>query len=456
MKHFDLALQLAQQSIGRSQPNPRVGCVIVAANGHIIGCGSTQAPGQAHAEIMALRDAASRGASPAGSTVYVTLEPCSHHGRTPPCCDALIAAGVAKVVVALQDPNPLVGGRGLQRLRDAGIAVELLAPDSPVARAAYELNIGFMQRMRHGLPWVRLKTAGSLDGRSALPNGHSQWITGEAARADAQQWRARACAILTGIGTVLHDDPLLNLRMPQAESAALAAATPSDSPGCATWPDSASHTPLPVSAAQSHQPLRQPHLVVLDSQLRTPPSARLFGVPNRKVWICASQQLDQPIALHPASARADACCHARDGARNNAHSQESPPACQTASDHATSNAAPTAISRRAAALQAVGAEIIWLPANAQGRPELRALLQELARREVNELHVEAGAALNGALLQGGHVDEMLAYIAPLLLGPGRPLADLPELRDLAASARWQLRDAHPLGNDVRLRLRRAR
>ena len=259
---------------------------------------------------------------------------------------------------------------------------------------------------------------------------------------------ARACAILTGIGTVLHDDPLLNLRMPQAESAALAAATPPDSPGCATWPDSAPHTSLPASAAPLHQPLRQPHLVVLDSQLRTPPSARLFGVPNRKVWICASQQLDQPIALHPASARADACCHASDGARSNAHSQ-------TASGHATGNAAETAISRRAAALQAAGAEIIWLPANAQGRPELRALLQELARREVNELHVEAGAALNGALLQGGHVDEMLAYIAPLLLGPGRPLADLPELHDLSASARWQLRDAHPLGNDVRLRLRRA-
>ena len=390
MKHFDLALQLARRAIGLSGPNPRVGCVIVAANGHIIGQGSTQAPGQAHAEIMALRDAASRGASPAGSTVYVTLEPCSHHGRTPPCCDALVAAGVAKVVLALQDPNPLVSGRGLQRLRDAGIDVELLAPHSPVARAAHEINIGFMQRMQHGLPWVRLKTACSLDGRTALPNGRSQWITDEAARADVQQWRARACAILTGIGTVLRDDPLLNLRLSPAELAASGtAAMPTDQPP---------------------SPLRQPHLIVLDSQLRTPPTARLFSVPNRQVWLCA---------------------------------------CQAAAHHTTS------IAQRAATLQAAGAEIIWLPANTRGQPDLHALLQELAQREINELHVEAGATLNGALLQQGLVDEIVAYIAPLLLGPGMPLADLPELNDLAATPRWQLCEAQPLEQDVRLRLRQA-
>lgn len=404
MKHFELALQLARQAIGRSQPNPRVGCVIVAANGQIIGQGSTQAPGQPHAEIMALRDAASRGASTVGSTAYVTLEPCSHHGRTPPCCDALVAAGVAKVVVALQDPNPLVAGRGLQRLRDAGIEVELLAPDSPVARAAYELNIGFMQRMQHGRPWVRLKTASSLDGRTALPNGRSQWITGEAARADVQLWRARACAILTGVGTVLHDDPLLNLRLSPVGPAETASADVAAPASIAALPTAA--PPAPPACTQA---LRQPHLVVLDSQLRTPPSARLFSVPKRQVWLCASEPTDAQAA--------------------------------------------NAIKQRAAALQAAGAEIIWLPANMQGRPDLPALLQELARREINELHVEAGATLNGALLQQGLVDEIVTYIAPLLLGPGRPLADLPEQGHLADIARWQICEAQTLGQDLRLRLR---
>ena len=246
MEHFTLALQLAQQSTGWSSPNPRVGCVIVSANGQMIGSGYTQRPGQPHAEIMALHDVANRGASPAGSTVYVTLEPCSHYGRTPPCCDALISAGVAKVVVALQDPNPLVSGKGMERLRAAGIEVELLAPDSDIARAARELNIGFVHRMQHGRPWVRLKTATSLDGRTALPNGNSLWITDATARADVQHWRARACAILTGVGTVLADDPALDVRYV-------------DTP-------------------------RQPRLVVLDSQLRTPPTARLFEAAH-KVWI---------------------------------------------------------------------------------------------------------------------------------------------------------------------------
>ena len=386
MEHLSQALQLAQQSIGLSSPNPRVGCVLVAANGAVIGRGYTQRPGQAHAEIMALRDAASRGASPAGSTAYVTLEPCSHHGRTPPCCDALIAAGVARVVVALQDPNPRVAGQGLQKLRAAGIAVQLLDADAPLARAARDINIGFLHRMQYGRPWVRLKTATSLDGRTALPNGHSQWITGEAARADVQQWRARACAILTGVGTVLKDDPLLNLRLAHAH---IQAPTPNQAP--------------PPT-------LQQPHLVVLDSQLRTPPTARLLGVNGRQVWLCARQ-----------------------------------PTGHAAHDNA--------LTQRAAALQAAAAEIIWLPANAQGRPDIHALLQELGRRAINELHVEAGATLNGALLQHGHVDELLAYIAPVLLGPGQALADLPAMTDLAASQRWHLCESHTLGNDVRLRLR---
>ena len=369
MEHFTLALQLAQQSTGWSSPNPRVGCVIVSANGQMIGSGYTQRPGQPHAEIMALHDVANRGASPAGSTVYVTLEPCSHYGRTPPCCDALISAGVAKVVVALQDPNPLVSGKGMERLRTAGIEVELLAPDSDIARAARELNIGFVQRMQHGRPWVRLKTATSLDGRTALPNGNSLWITDATARADVQHWRARACAILTGVGTVLHDNPLLNLRL-----------------------------------SQQPQP-PQPPLFVLDSQLRTPPTARILGVPDRKVWLCASQ-------THQAK-----------------------------------------LTQRAAALQATGAHILWLPANTHDKPCLHALLQELGRLDINELHVEAGATLNGALLRHGHVDEILAYIAPMLLGPGQPLAALPAMTDLGTATRWQLHEARTLGNDMRLRLR---
>ena len=369
MEHFTHALQLAQQAIPLSAPNPRVGCVIVSANSQIIGRGHTQRPGEAHAEIMALRDAASRGASVAGSTVYVTLEPCSHHGRTPPCCDALIAAGVGRVMVALADPNPLVAGQGLQRLRAAGIDVHLADADSAVARAARDINIGFLRRMQQGRPWVRLKTASSLDGRTALANSQSQWITGEAARADVQHWRARACAVLTGIGTVLYDDPLLNVRLPQAP--------------------------------------RQPHLIVLDTQLRTPLDARLWRVADRQVWLCTTEAA----------------------------------------------AGDSTIRQRATALQAAGASVLFLPADAQGRTDLDALLRELGRRAINEVHVEAGATLNGALLQQGHVDEMLAYVAPLLLGPGQPLAALPVLGNLDHAARWQLCEARALDNDVRLRLR---
>lgn len=253
------ALALAARAVGLSEPNPRVGCVLVSADGRLLGEGHTQEAGGPHAEIMALRDAAARGADVRGATAYVTLEPCSHHGRTGPCCDALIAAGVGRVVASLQDPNPLVAGQGFARLRAAGIAVDT----GPGAAETRALNIGFFSRMVRGTPWVRMKVAATLDGQTALPNGVSQWITGEAARADGHAWRARAGAILTGIGTVLEDDPRLDVRL------------------------------APVA--------RQPPLVVVDSRLQTPADAALFGVPGRPVWIYAAEA--HPDASRPLEAR---------------------------------------------------------------------------------------------------------------------------------------------------------
>jgi diaminohydroxyphosphoribosylaminopyrimidine deaminase/5-amino-6-(5-phosphoribosylamino)uracil reductase len=248
------ALALSLQSIGLSEPNPRVGCVITDRDGRVLGRGFTQRAGEAHAEVMALRDAASRGADVRGATAFVTLEPCSHHGRTPPCCDALIAAGIARVVAALQDPNPLVAGQGTERLRAAGIEVHT----GMLADEAREINIGFFSRMQRGRPWVRLKSAVSLDGRTALNNGASQWITGEAARADGHAWRKRAGAVLTGAGTVRDDDPRLDVRLV--------------------------NTVL--------QPLR----VVVDSRLQTPPTARLLDTPGR-VLVYAAADLPAAEAL---------------------------------------------------------------------------------------------------------------------------------------------------------------
>jgi diaminohydroxyphosphoribosylaminopyrimidine deaminase/5-amino-6-(5-phosphoribosylamino)uracil reductase len=232
------ALALATQAIGLSEPNPRVGCVITAADGRVIGRGHTQQAGGPHAEVMALRDAAERGHDLRGATAYVTLEPCSHHGRTPPCCEALVAAGLARVVTATQDPNPLVAGQGAARLRAAGIAVHT----GLLAEEARELNIGFFSRMLRKRPWVRLKSAVSLDGRTALENGLSQWITGEAARADGHAFRKRAGAVLTGVGTVLDDNPRLDVRLVET----------------------------------AHQPLR----VIVDSKLETPTTARMLEPPG--------------------------------------------------------------------------------------------------------------------------------------------------------------------------------
>ncbi len=355
------AIELAHQSIGLSEPNPRVGCVIHDASGHLAGEGWTQQAGGPHAEVMAMRQAASVGRSVAGGTAWVSLEPCAHHGRTPPCADALIATGLTRVVVALTDPYAEVAGRGIARLRAAGLTVDM-AEFGAVSKAAHEINIGFFSRVLRRRPWVRMKIAASLDGCTALANGTSQWITGDAARADGQSWRRRAGAILTGIGTVRDDDPRLDVRA----------------------------TPV------AHPPLR----VVVDSGFNTPPSARLLRVPGRTVVVGAATNTD-----------------------------------------------------RMAALQAAGADVWILPGQA-GRVDLPRLIDKLSADGINELHVEAGATLNAAMLQAGLVDELLVYLAPRLLGPGRDMAALPALADLSQAADWRFEDLERTGVDIRLRLRR--
>jgi diaminohydroxyphosphoribosylaminopyrimidine deaminase/5-amino-6-(5-phosphoribosylamino)uracil reductase len=250
-------LTLAHDAIGLSDPNPRVGCVIASADGRTLARGSTLQAGAAHAEAAALAAAHTAGADLHGATAWVSLEPCAHHGRTPPCCDALAEAGIARVVVAAVDPNPLVAGQGIARLRAAGLTVDLA--DGEIARAARELNIGFFSRMQRGRPWLRLKIAASLDGRTALNNGASQWITGEAARADGHAWRKRASAVLTGIGTVLEDNPRLDVRL----------------------------------VASPGQPLR----VIVDSRLQTPPAARILDAPGAVLIYTADDDAARAAAL---------------------------------------------------------------------------------------------------------------------------------------------------------------
>lgn len=252
------ALRLAHEAIGLSDPNPRVGCVIAGEGWQVQGF--TQRAGEAHAEVMALRAAQEAGHDPRGATAYVTLEPCAHHGRTPPCCDALVAAGLARVVVAVGDPNPLVAGQGVARLRAAGIRVD----EGLMAAEARELNLGFFSRQVRGRPWVRMKIAASLDGRTALVNGVSQWITAEAARTDGHAWRKRAGAVLTGIGTLLEDDPRLDVRL--------------------------------VETAK--QPLR----VVIDSRLETPPEAKLLAPPGEVLIYGAVPNAEREAALRGAGA----------------------------------------------------------------------------------------------------------------------------------------------------------
>ena len=357
-QHMATALRLASDALLLTDPNPRVGCVLSDAEGRVLGQGHTQQAGGPHAEVMALRDAAAKGHSVAGATAYVTLEPCSHHGRTGPCCDALIAAGIGRVVASLADPNPLVAGQGFARLRAAGVEVET----GPGAAESRELNIGFFSRMVRKLPWVRLKVAASLDGKTGLSNGVSQWITSETARADGHAWRARASAVLTGVGTVLEDTPRLDVRMVE--------------------------TP------------RQPHLVIVDSHLQTPPDAHVF-IAGRPVWIYAA----------------------------------------------------TRDENRAAALEARGATVTCLP-NASGKVDLAAMLQDLAQRGVNELHAEAGHKLNGSLIREGCVDELLVYLAPKLIGSGLDMASHLHaegpLTSLEGALALEFKSVQMLGPDLRV------
>lgn len=360
---MQLALDLAAKAQYLTSPNPAVGCVLVAANGQIIGQGHTQKAGSAHAEVMALTDASQRGHCPAGklpagTTAYVTLEPCNHQGRTGACSLALVQSGVAKVVAANLDPNPLVAGQGFETLRQAGIAVEVLPPTHELALAAREIYIGFWQRMTRSVPWVRAKAAASLDGMTALPNGTSQWITADAARADGHAYRARACAILTGIGTVLADDPKLNVR----------------------------HVTTP----------RQPTLVLVDSQLDVPLTAQIFLI-DRPVWIYS----------------------------------------------ATAN--PT----KETLLKNRGIEVIHLP-DANGKVDLAAMMADLGKRQINEVHVEAGFKLNGSLANAGLIDEWLIYLAPLLLGTGAGIANLQNITSLQAARRLVYQSTSLVGQDLRV------
>lgn len=352
------ATTLAHQAIGLSDPNPRVGCILGTTEGHVLGSGHTQRAGGPHAEVMALRSAKAAGANPQGATAWVTLEPCAHHGRTPPCCDALIEAGIARVVVASEDPFPLVAGKGLARLRAAGI--DVVVAGGEFASDTRELNIGFFARHERGRPWVRAKIAMSLDGRTALPDGRSRWITGAEARADGHAWRRRSGVVLTGIGTVLTDDPRMDVRE------------------------------VPT--------VLQPQRAVVDSRARIPPGARIAAPPGEVIAYVGCQADAAHLAATPAI------------------------------------------------------EVVRSPLRDQ-RVDLTFVLADLHARSINEVHVEAGATLNGALLASGLVDELLIYLAPCLLGSGRGPADLPPLESLSSVLRLRFHDALPIGGDLRLRLR---
>lgn len=355
--HMARALQLAGYGLNGTSPNPRVGCVLVR-EGEVVGEGYHARAGEPHAEVLALRVA---GPKARGASAYVTLEPCSHHGRTPPCADALIEAGVTRVVIAVQDPDPRVSGSGISRLRAAGITVET----GVLGHESRELNEGFFLRHQRGRPWLRCKLAMSLDGRTAMASGESRWITGEAARHDVQRLRARSCAVLTGVGTVRQDDPRLDVREGIPE------------------------------------PIRQPLRVILDSTLLTAASARILSPPGHVLIACS---------------RPD--------------------------------------SGRRMALESAGAECLEI-AGSERRVDLAGVLAELARRQCNEVLLEAGATLSGAFASAGLIDEYIVYVAPALLGSrARPMLELPFER-MEQKLGLRIIDITPIGQDWRIRARSA-
>jgi diaminohydroxyphosphoribosylaminopyrimidine deaminase/5-amino-6-(5-phosphoribosylamino)uracil reductase len=373
-----LALDEAQKALFITSPNPRVGCVITRPSGEIIGVGHTQVAGQAHAEVMALRDAQSRGHSTQGATAYVTLEPCSHHGRTPPCTQALSQAGIARVFLSLTDPNPRVNGLGVAQLKSHGIEVHIGLMESE----ALELNKGFFKRMRLGSPWMRSKIAASLDGQTALLNGQSQWITGDAARADGHLWRARACAILTGVGTLLSDNPRLDVRGV-------------DSP-------------------------RAPALVVVDSLLSTPIEAHALQFKRSMYLYCAL----------PLNEDSSDVLLEMDEQRRRQYQE------------------------RLRALKDKGVEVIGIPFakknDSKPQVDLTAMVLDLGQKGMNEVHIEAGATLNGALIQSGLIDEFLLYMAPKWIGPAKPMSTLPPLEQLANALALDFQSLSLVGEDLRI------
>jgi diaminohydroxyphosphoribosylaminopyrimidine deaminase/5-amino-6-(5-phosphoribosylamino)uracil reductase len=353
-EYMSLALRLAEQGLYTTTPNPRVGCVLVN-NGQIIGQGAHLKAGEPHAEIMALRDAEAKFPNLIqGADAYVTLEPCSHFGKTPPCADALIKAGVKRVVAAMKDPNPQVAGNGLARLAAAGIKTEHALMEAQ----AQELNAGFISRMTKNRPFVRVKIAASLDGKTALANGESKWITGETARQDVQHWRARSCAILTGIGTVLADDPQMNVR----------------------------HIP------NARQPLR----VVVDSQLRISPTAKILAGGNTLIAFVSDPD------------------------------------------------------KKVEALNKAGAALLNIHSD-NDQVCLKQLLNHLAERGINEVMAEAGQTLNGALLALNLVDEFVFYYAPTLLGSdARSMLSLPSLQSMDNRTQLSLIDVRQFDQDIRV------
>ena len=349
------ALRLAEQGLYTTEPNPRVGCVVVK-DGQIVGRGFHKKAGEAHAEVLALQEA---GGDAKGATLYVTLEPCSHQGKTAPCADAVIAAGIKRVVAAMGDPNPKVAGHGFEKLKRAGVAVVSGLMEAQAAA----LNPGFISRMTRGRPWVRSKLAVSLDGRTALATGQSKWISGEAAREDVHRWRARSSAVLTGIGTILADDPNFSVRL------------------AGEW--------------------RQPLKVVVDTNLSTPPNAKLLQQNAEQVYFAT--------------------------AVGDPEEQE--------------------------AILNTGASIQVFPEK-RGFMDLKAILESLIELECNEVLVEAGSGMNGALLEAGLLDEFIIYIVPCLMGDtARGMFSLPPLMSLEERRELQITDMRMLGNDLRLMLR---